>query len=55
MKHDRPSESDWKKFRTIVPELWERYLCERNSEAECDTARRIVDPDESILDRERAY
>jgi hypothetical protein len=32
MKHDRPSESDWKKFRTIVPELRERYLRERNSE-----------------------
>ena len=32
MKHDRPSESDWKKFRAIVPELRERYLRERNSE-----------------------
>ena len=32
MKHDQPGESDWKKFRTIVPELRERYLRERNSE-----------------------
>ena len=32
MKHDQPSESDWKKFRMIVPELRERYLRERNSE-----------------------
>ena len=32
MKHDQPSESDWKKFRAIVPELRERYLRERNSE-----------------------
>ena len=32
MKHNQPSESDWKKFRMIVPELRERYLRERNSE-----------------------
>jgi hypothetical protein len=32
MKNDQPSESDWKKFRTIVPGLRERYLRERNSE-----------------------
>jgi len=32
MKLDQPSESDWKKFRTIVPDLRERYLRERNSE-----------------------
>jgi len=32
MKHDQPSESDWKKFRMIVPELRERYLRKRNSE-----------------------
>ncbi len=29
---DRPSESDWKRFRRIVPELRERYLRRRNSE-----------------------
>jgi hypothetical protein len=32
MKHDLPSESDWKRFRTIVPDLRERYLRKRNSE-----------------------
>jgi len=32
MKHDLPSESDWKMFRSIVPDLRERYLRERNSE-----------------------
>ena len=32
MKHDQPGESDWKKFRMIVPELRERYLRKRNSE-----------------------
>ena len=32
MKHNQPCESDWKKFRTIVPNLRERYLRERNSE-----------------------
>ena len=32
MKHDQPGESDWKRFRKIVPELRERYLRERNSE-----------------------
>jgi hypothetical protein len=32
MKHDLPSETDWKKFRMIVPELRERYLRQRNSE-----------------------
>ena len=32
MKHDGPIESDWKKFRAIVPELRERYLRERNAE-----------------------
>jgi hypothetical protein len=32
MKNNQPAESDWKKFRTIVPELRERYLCARNTE-----------------------
>lgn len=32
MTREGPLESDWKKFRKIVPELRERYLRERNSE-----------------------
>ena len=32
MTTNQPAESDWKKFRAIVPELRERYLSERNIE-----------------------
>ena len=29
---NQPAESDWKRFRAIVPELRERYLRDRNTE-----------------------
>jgi hypothetical protein len=32
MTTNQPAESDWKRFRAIVPELRERYLRDRNSE-----------------------
>ena len=32
MKNNQPEESDWKKFRALVPELRERYLRGRNAE-----------------------
>ena len=32
MTNNQPAESDWKKFRSIVPELRERYLRARNTE-----------------------
>lgn len=32
MTTNQPAESDWKKFRAIVPELRERYLRDRNTE-----------------------
>jgi hypothetical protein len=32
VKNNQPEESDWKKFRAIVPELRERYLHARNTE-----------------------
>jgi hypothetical protein len=32
MATNQPADSDWKKFRAIVPELRERYLRDRNTE-----------------------
>jgi hypothetical protein len=32
MKNNQPAESDWKNFRSIVPELRERYLRAQNTE-----------------------
>ena len=32
MPNNQPEESDWKMFRSIVPELRERYLRARNTE-----------------------
>lgn len=32
MTNNQPAESDWKNFRSIVPELRERYLRARNTE-----------------------
>jgi hypothetical protein len=32
MTQNQPDESDWKKFRAIVPNLRERYLRDRNKE-----------------------
>lgn len=32
MTNHQPAESDWKRFRAIVPELRERYLRDRNAD-----------------------
>jgi hypothetical protein len=32
MTNNQPAESDWKRFRAIVPELRERYLRDRNAD-----------------------
>jgi hypothetical protein len=40
-------ESDWKKFRALVPRLRERYLADRNAQI----ARKITDPTKTETER----
>jgi hypothetical protein len=43
MTPDKPNESDWKRFRAIVPELRERYLKKKNR----DILLVLTDPDKT--------
>ena len=44
---DRQKESDWKRFRKMVPDLRERYLKEKNS----DFVKVLVDPKRTPTDQ----
>lgn len=48
MTHNHPEVSDWKRFRTIVPRLRERYLRDRNAEFIAILPRESQTPDENF-------
>ena len=48
MTRNQTEESDWKNYKSIVPELRERYLCNRNKELIAILSRESLTPTENF-------